>query len=120
MNCYRDLVVVAGGIGLAPLRPVIYQVRSRRQDYRSLQIFYGARSPEEILYSSQLAEWEADSDTDLYVTVDHSTQRWQGNVGVVADGLDRFHGDPARALALVCGPVFRFADIAERFKVREL
>jgi NAD(P)H-flavin reductase len=100
----RDLVLVAGGIGLPPLRPVIYEVLNRRGDFGRLHLLYGARSPEGLLYLDEFSAWERRGLT-IQTTVDRSRPGWTGNVGVVSLLLDRLRSfDSRRAMLMVCGP----------------
>ena len=100
-----DVVFVAGGIGLAPLRPAILEICAARGDYRRVAVLYGARTPEDILFSEELRAWSSDHDIAVEVTVDSGQHAWRGNVGLVTQ-LDRSgrRSTPTRTLALVCGP----------------
>jgi len=111
----RDVIVVAGGIGLAPLRPVIYEVLNHREDYGRLVVLYGARSPRDLLYRKQLAAWARHRDTQVLVTVDYGGLSWHGHVGVVTSLFKYARLKPSRSLAMVCGP-----EIMMRFVTREL
>jgi NAD(P)H-flavin reductase len=112
----RDIVVVAGGIGLAPLRPVIYHVLAHRERYGRLCVAYGGRSPAELLYRDELERWRGRLDADLDVAVDTAGPDWRGPVGVVTTLIPRADFDPANATAFVCGPevMMRFAADALR------
>ncbi|HEX5087230.1 MAG TPA: FAD/NAD(P)-binding protein [Nocardioides sp.] len=99
-----DVVFVAGGIGLAPLRPAILEVCRARGDYGRVALLYGARTPEDILFGDDLRSWGADHDIDVEVTVDSGPHAWRGNVGLVTQLIDRAAFDAARTLALICGP----------------
>lgn len=100
----RDVILVAGGIGLAPLRPVIYEMLSNRTLFRSLTLLLGARTPEGLLYPGQYADWKAGG-FDLQTTVDRASTDWMGNVGVVTQMLDRMAlPSPRDTVLLVCGP----------------
>ena len=110
-----DIVVVAGGLGLAPLRPVIYQVLARREHYGRVVILYGARGPADILYRRELQAWRRRLDLDITVTVDHAGADWRGNVGVVPALIPRAPIDPDHAVAMVCGP-----EIMMRFTIDAL
>lgn len=107
----RDIVIVAGGLGLAPLRPALYRLLAERSRYGHIVLLYGTRSPEEILFRREIESWRRRLDIDIEVTVDHATGAWHGNVGVVTTLLGRATFDPHQALALVCGPeiMMRFA-----------
>lgn len=100
----RDLVVIAGGIGLAPLRPVLYQAFRHRGDYGRVILLYGARSPEDVLYRQELRRWEQQPNTQVLTTVDYGGLNWRGNVGVVTTLFRRVRLEPAQTVALVCGP----------------
>ncbi len=111
----RDVVVIAGGIGLAPLRPVLYHLMEHRERYNRVTILYGARTPEDILYQKELGRWSARLDVEVFATVDRATRTWHGNVGVITTLIPRAPFNPKNALAMVCGP-----EIMMHFCVREL
>jgi NAD(P)H-flavin reductase len=100
----NDVVIVAGGIGLAPLRPALCEVLSQREKYGKVVLLYGTRSPSDILYQRELEKWRARFDLDVYVTVDRGTGGWRGNVGVVTALISKAPFDPANTIAMVCGP----------------
>ncbi|HEV2460024.1 MAG TPA: FAD/NAD(P)-binding protein [Ktedonobacterales bacterium] len=103
--CYgRDVLVIGGGIGLAPLRPVVYQILAKRERYGRVALLYGARTPSDLLYRAELERWRAHGAIDVLVTVDRGTADWSGSVGVVTKLIDRASFDAANAVALVCGP----------------
>jgi NAD(P)H-flavin reductase len=108
-----DVVVVAGGIGLAPLRPVVLHALRHRSDFRRVVVLYGARTPDDLLYPTELLGWGADAAVD--VTVDAAKPGWAGKVGVVPKLLPRAEFDPASAVAFVCGP-----EIMMRFTIEAL
>jgi NAD(P)H-flavin reductase len=110
-----DLVIVAGGIGLAPLRPALYRVLARRSEYGRVALLYGGRTPADILYLKELEGWRGRFDLEVHVTVDRAEGAWRGNVGVVTQLISRASFDPASTVALVCGP-----EIMMRFSVAEL
>jgi len=99
-----DVIIVTGGIGLAPLRPAIYQILANRQAYGNVCIMYGARTPEDILFRKELEKWRGQFDMQVDVTVDHATGRWGGKVGVVTKLIGRGGFDPHHTVAFVCGP----------------
>jgi NAD(P)H-flavin reductase len=99
-----DLVVVAGGLGLAPLRPVVLGALAARAAFDHVAVLVGARSPDGLLYLDQVRSWMRRGDLDVHVTVDHAAPGWWGDVGVVTGLLDRTRFDPTRTTALVCGP----------------
>jgi len=110
----HDVVVVAGGLGLAPLRPVIHALVARRERFGRVALLYGGRSPSELLFRDELESWRAAIDVEL--TVDAPEPAWDGEVGVVTRLIRRADLDPARTVAMACGPevMMRFAAIALR------
>ncbi|HSB61358.1 MAG TPA: FAD/NAD(P)-binding protein, partial [Vicinamibacteria bacterium] len=100
----HDVVVLAGGIGLAPLRPAILHLLARRAEYGHVAVLYGARSPRDILYPRDLRRWRGRFDVEVEVTVDRASHEWQGPVGVVTRLVERAPFDPSSTVALVCGP----------------
>ena len=111
----RDLLVVAGGIGLAPLRPAILHVLRHRGDFGRLIVLYGARSPKDLLFRKQLAAWNYVPETQLLTTVDYGGLSWRGHVGVVTTLFRYIRIRPERTTAMVCGP-----EVMMRFVVQEL
>lgn len=111
----RDLVIVAGGLGLAPLRPAIHHALAHRRDFARVVILYGARTPADILFRKDLQRWRGRLDVEVEVTVDRAPAEWPGMVGVVPALLRGARFDPATAVAMVCGP-----EVMMRFTAREL
>jgi NAD(P)H-flavin reductase len=111
----NDIVIVTGGIGLAPLRPAIHYVLTHRDKYGKVVLLYGARTPEDILFRRDLERWRARLDLEVLVTVDRATSPWRGNVGVVTTLIGKSTFDPLHSVALVCGP-----EIMMRYTVLEL
>ncbi len=112
----NDIVVITGGVGLAPLRPAIYYVLAHRGEYGRVALLYGARTPGDMLYRKELEAWRGQFDLQVDVTVDAAKpDEWRGNVGVVTTLIPRAHFDPHHVTALVCGP-----EIMMRFTILEL
>nr|WP_137678703.1 FAD/NAD(P)-binding protein [Parerythrobacter lutipelagi] len=111
----RDIVIVAGGLGLAPLRPAIEAVLARRERYGRVTVLIGFRSPKDILFPRQIRDWRERPDVELHATVDHSAADWRGHVGVVPTLIQRTAFDPENCLAFVCGP-----EIMMRFSAQAL
>jgi len=99
-----DIVIVAGGLGIAPLRPAICRVLAYRERYGRVAILYGTRSPGDILYHGEIEEWRRHLDVDIAITVDHADPSWHGHVGVVPKLIERADFDPRNTIAMVCGP----------------
>ena len=113
----RNLVFVAGGIGLIPLRSCIIYALKHREQYGRIQIFLGARTPRDLMYRTNLAEWERSAGVECHLTVDRADSTWQGNVGVVGS-LFRKPGVAIpvdHTVAFVCGPPIMF-----RFVIKDL
>jgi NAD(P)H-flavin reductase len=108
-----DVVVVAGGIGLAPLRPVVLHALEHRPDFGRVVVLYGARTPDDLLYPAALLGWSQEAAVD--VTVDAAESGWAGKVGVVPKLLPRAEFDPASTVVFVCGP-----EIMMRFTIEAL
>ncbi len=111
----RDVVIVAGGIGLSPLRPAICQILAHRDKFGRISIVYGARTPAEILHQKDLEKWSARLDSNVLVTVDYAAGNWRGNVGVVTQLIPKAPFARSNACALICGP-----EIMMRLTVAEL
>jgi NAD(P)H-flavin reductase len=100
----QDILFVCGGIGIVPLRSAIHYVLDRRHDYGDVTILYGARRPSDLLFTSELYFWKQSEHVCLYDTVDAADMGWSGNVGVITTLFDRVKVDPARTVAVICGP----------------
>jgi NAD(P)H-flavin reductase len=109
-----DVVFVAGGIGLAPLRPAILEVCARRDDFRQVSVLYGCRTPGDLLFGEDLATWGRESGVAVEVTVDRSEGDWQGRVGLVTNLIARAGFAADRTTAFICGPevMMRYSAIA--------
>ncbi len=100
----RDLVIVAGGVGLAPLRPVLLGALAARRSYRRVCLIAGARLPAEFLFRGELDAWSGRPDLEVELTIDQPAASWDGQVGFVTEPLARLPVDPARTVAFLCGP----------------
>ncbi len=109
-----DLVVVAGGLGLAPLRSSVLAALAEPERFPATYVLYGGREPEQLLYSAELESWRR-LGIRVSLIVDSGPPEWDGNVGVVTKLIDRADFDPDRAVALVCGP-----EAMMRFSARSL
>lgn len=100
----HDVVIVAGGIGLAPLRPAVHHLLAHRAGYGRVVLLVGARTPHDLLFAAELRRWRSRFDLEVEVTVDRAGADWQGDVGVVTGLVPRAPFDGPRSVALVCGP----------------
>lgn len=99
----RDVILVAGGIGLAPLRPFLWALLNDRRSFGRLHLFHGARTPDTLLFEREYDEW-AEKGVSMHITVDRSFDGWNGNVGVVTLMLERLKFDPRNTVVVSCGP----------------
>ncbi len=110
----NHVLVLAGGLGLAPLRPALYDLIARKDQYKSITLLYGARSPEEILYRKEMEQWKAQG-IDVCVSVDLADANWRGDVGVITKQIYTHLTCPKNTQVFVCGP-----EIMIKFAVHEL
>lgn len=113
-----DLLVIAGGIGLAPLRPALLEGLHRRDRLDSLSLLYGARTPADLLYRDDLLGWASAPDIQVEVTVDRAGSDWWGDVGLVTGLLTRVGFEPANTTAFVCGPEVMMRVVARELRDR--
>ncbi|HWA05768.1 MAG TPA: FAD/NAD(P)-binding protein [Ignavibacteria bacterium] len=111
----KDVCIIVGGIGLAPLRPSIYHILKHRKQYGKFVLLYGARTPRDILYPVELESWRKKYDIQIEVTVDRADSTWRGHVGVVTTLLNYVDLNPEKTMAMVCGP-----EIMMKYAVDEL
>ena len=111
----NDVLIIAGGIGLAPLRPAIYRLLAEREKFGKIAILYGARTPADLLYLHELERWRGRFDLEVKVTVDSSRRGWAGHVGVVPRLIPKVTFAPFQTKAMICGP-----EVMMRFTVPEL
>ncbi len=113
----KNLVIVAGGIGLIPLRSVIVYALAHRNQYQRIQIFHGAKTPQELMYLPKLMEWQQTPGVECHLTVDRAGEGWTGNVGVVGSLFKKpgVEVPVENTIAFVCGPPIMF-----RFVIKDL
>ncbi len=110
----KDVLVLAGGIGLPPLRPALYHILANRKKYRKFILLYGARTPQDIMYPKELEKWAKSGQMDVQVTVDRGNETWKGNVGVVTTLVPKVSFEPKKTIAMLVGPeiMMRFSLMA--------
>ncbi len=111
----RELILLAGGIGLAPLRPVLYSALAAPERYARISLLLGARSPDDLLFSEELLDWKFEHGLQFFASVDSATFDWRGDVGVITTLIPRVKMNPRNVIAMICGP-----EVMMRFCVREL
>lgn len=100
----RDIVIVAGGLGLPPLRPTVYEIFRRRAEFGRVEIIYGARTPKDLVFAEEVRDWLTRREMRIQVTVDAAGRDWYGDVGVVTTRLPDCRFDAPKTTAFVCGP----------------
>jgi sulfhydrogenase subunit gamma (sulfur reductase) len=107
----KDLVVIGGGIGGAPLRPVIQHVLDHRADYGKLTILWAARHPSLLVFTDEYDEWRTAPETNLHLTVDKPDEAWKGEIGLITLLLEKVAPSSANAVAVTCGPPIMIQNI---------
>ena len=100
----KNIVVLGGGIGGAPLRPVVHTIFDNRADYGRLTILWAARKPSLLVFTDEYDAWRSAPDTELHLTVDEGSPPWTGNVGLITQLLEQVAPSPENAAAIICGP----------------
>ena len=104
----HNMLLIAGGLGLAPLRAPIFYVTENRSDFRDVHIVYGAREPSHMLFDYQYEQWRRIDGVNLSIIVEHPDEHWKGEVGLITKLLDQIHVPPEETYAIVCGPPVMF------------
>jgi sulfhydrogenase subunit gamma (sulfur reductase) len=100
----KNILVLGGGIGGAPLRPVIHTILDHRAEYGRLTILWAARSPSLLVFTDEYEAWQAAPDTELHLTVDVGDPQWSGHVGLITQLLEKVAPVPQETMAILCGP----------------
>jgi sulfhydrogenase subunit gamma (sulfur reductase) len=100
----KNIVVLGGGIGGAPLRPIIHTILDNRDEYGHLTILWAARSPSLLVFTDEYDDWRAAPATELHLTVDQGDATWSGNVGLITQLLEQVAPSAENAVAVICGP----------------
>jgi len=114
----KDVMIVAGGIGLVPMRSMINYVLDNRDQFGKLIICYGSKSDQDLLFTDELAQWEKDPSVDYHVTVDNGSDSWQGNTGVITTLIPGLDLDLSNTVCCICGPpvMYRFVLLSLKSK----
>jgi NAD(P)H-flavin reductase len=110
----KDILVVGGGVGLAPLRPLLYHLFRVAPDVGRVDIKHGAGSPDELLFRRQYSEWAAKPAVSFTPTIDVEHANWSGRVGVVTVLLDELQVDPENCVVFSCGPSIMFKSVTQK------
>ena len=100
----RDVLIVAGGIGLCPTRSLVRYILDKRDDFKSFTLFFGARSPSELLFEEDLESWRCSTSLDYHETVDRADEHWKGHVGVITTLFRETDKITPETRVIVCGP----------------
>jgi NAD(P)H-flavin reductase len=100
----KNIIIIGGGIGMAPLRPVINGILERRDNYEELLIINGARTPQDLVFQSEFSTWMETPRTRVELTVDRGDEQWEGRVALVPDVVKELAPSPDNAIAIICGP----------------
>jgi NAD(P)H-flavin reductase len=111
----KDLLIVSGGLGMAPLRPVLYEVLAHRNDYGRVTLLHGVRTPEDLAFAGELQNWSQASSIRVLLTVDRTSPDWNGRLGVVTTLFSEIDLNPDETVGFICGP-----DVMIRFVIREM
>jgi len=114
----HNVLLIAGGLGLAPLRAPIFYVTENRSDYRDVHILYGTRTPDQLLFDYQYEQWRRIDGVNLSIIVERADESWQGEVGFVTKLLQEISIDPDRTYAIVCGPPVMFKFVCNQLSER--
>jgi NAD(P)H-flavin reductase len=100
----KNIVLVAGGIGMAPLRSLFMHLIDNRNDYERLMLIYGARSPADLCFAEDRTDWSLNRDIEFVETIDRQDDQWQGRVGLLPDVVEAEQPSAANSVAVICGP----------------
>ncbi|MBN2426262.1 MAG: FAD/NAD(P)-binding protein [Calditrichaceae bacterium] len=116
----KDILYVAGGIGLAPLKSLIDYTIDKRNDFKRIIILYGTKNPAEILFPKEIEEWKKRSDIEFYITVDRPDDKWKGNVGVITTLIPPLELDVENTIVSVVGPPIMYKFVIMSLKGKRI
>jgi sulfhydrogenase subunit gamma (sulfur reductase) len=116
----HDVLLVAGGLGIAPLKSLINHIHDDRHEFGKVTILYGARTPSEVLFRYQFDMWQHRDDFDLMLTVDQPDDTWEGEVGLVTRLFDKIDIDPTNTYGAVCGPPVMYKYVIAEMRKKEM
>jgi sulfite reductase subunit B len=116
----HDVLLVAGGLGIAPLKSLINHIHDERHDFGRVTILLGAKNPSEILFRKQFDMWKHREDFDLIMTVDQPDDTWDGDVGLVTKLFDRLDVDASSTYGAICGPPVMYKYVIEEMRKKHM
>jgi NAD(P)H-flavin reductase len=114
----KNVIYVAGGIGLIPLRSSIVHVLQHRNDFGRILLLYGSRSPQDLMYQYMLEQWQKIEGFETFITVDNGTPEWKGNVGIITTLFNKVEIPVENTVAFVCGPPVMFNAVIKELMQR--
>ena len=112
----HDILLVAGGLGIAPLRSLINNIHDERSEFGKVTIIYGSRNPREVMFRDQFEMWRHRKDFDLHITVDNYEEGWDGEVGLVTKPFENLEVDPSNTFGAICGPPVMYRFVVEEMR----
>lgn len=112
----HDVLLVAGGLGIAPLRSLINYIHDERSEFGKVTIIYGSRNPREVMFRDQFEMWRHRKDFDLHITVDNYEEGWDGEVGLVTKPFENLEVDPSNTFGAICGPPVMYRFVVEEMR----
>lgn len=116
----HDILLVAGGLGIVPLRSLINNIHDERSDFGKVTIIYGSRTPADVMFRSQFEMWRHRKDFDLYLTVDYPDDTWDGEVGLVTKPFEHLEIDAPNTFGAVCGPPVMYRFVVEEMRKKDI
>ncbi len=116
----HDILLVAGGLGIAPLRSLINNIHDERSEFGKVTIIYGSKTPAEVMFRSQFEMWRHRRDFDLYLTVDHPDDTWDGEVGLVTKPFEHLEIDASNTFGAVCGPPVMYRFVIDEMRKKNI
>ncbi len=116
----KDILFVAGGIGLAPLKSLIDYTIAKRNDFGRIIIIYGTKSPKEILFPDEIKMWTQMSNVEFYMTVDQPDEKWEGNVGVITTLIPPLELDVEKTITAIVGPPIMYKFVIMSLKGKKI
>lgn len=116
----HDVLLVAGGLGIAPLKSLINHIHDERHAFGKVTVLLGARSPKDIMFRQQFEMWNHRQDFDFVMTVDQPDETWDGEVGLVTKLISKLELDPANTYGAICGPPIMYKPVVAEMRKKDL
>jgi len=116
----KDVLIVTGGLGCAPVMGAIHYILNRRKEFGALKILHGIKAPKDLIYRQKIEEWKQFPDTEVHLTSDESDKDWKFHIGVVTNLMEKINVDPANTIVMMCGPEIMMKFSIKEFKKRNI